>query len=268
MKTDNIRHSLAVFWQLLQRDWYVYKKKDWKVVTINYALIMPMVGIICFGYLVPHLSMAHPNAEIITNFIIGTSLWTLFLLPFRINIETLFDLESEQFINYQLGLIRPQLLLIEKMLFSAFIAFINFFPFILISKLVLGNNFITMNASWFKLCIITGFGSLFCAIFTLFFVFFVKGIAQTNNFFMRLNYPLIQFGGSFIPWHIMNSYSRIVGIVTYANPMLYITEGIRQAIIGGSRFFSFGTSILGLLTSCTLFIFATLHYFRKKLDPI
>lgn len=268
MKINIIKYQLAVSYQFFRRDLLVYKKEAWKVVTINYALIAPVVMVTCFGYLVPHLSMAHPTPLVTTNFITGGSLWTMFLLAWSINFGILFDLHSNRFIDYQMGLIKPQLLLLEKIFFSAFIAFINFIPFYPITKLILGANFLTVNTSWPKLFVIFASGSLFCASFTMFFVFFIKSMAQTGNLFMRMNYPLIQFGGTFIPWSIMNSISPWVGTISYLNPMLYITEGFRQTIIGGNQYFAFSTCVLALLGFSVLFTLITLHYFKKKLDHI
>ena len=264
---NNTWYYVRVMAQLFCKDMYVFSY-NWQKFAVNYVIVTPITTIVSFGYLFTHIAMHHPTPYAITNFIVGNNLWPLFLIAFSLNIGLLFDIYGERVIDYQVTVIKPALLIVERALFVAIISCINLLPFYPLAKLILGQTFVITHISWLQVMTILALGSLFCSIYTIFFAFFARGIGAIGNLFMRMNYPLIQLGGSFIPWHVMNAYSPLIGRLTYVNPMLYITEGFRQAILGGTQFFSFSMCVCALLIFSGIFLMLALYFFKRKLDHV
>ncbi len=256
-----------IFYRFFQRDWYAFRK-DIKKFFINYTLILPTVFALCFGYLFPFVTMNNTTPENITLFLAGYSLWPIFLITFSLNIKLLFDLKGDKFIDYQIIHLSPSLVLIEKIIFSATISWLFLLPFYPLLKLILRNLFATETTSWPLLFLMLGAGSLSCSAFNIFFACFVKRIEKLGNFFMRINYPMIILGGSFTPWYVFNQYSHIFASFTYLNPLIYVSEGLRQTIIGGSQFFSVAFCITGALFFTLLFTLLALRTFKKRVDSI
>src|SRR3990170_219548 len=143
----NSWHYLRVMVQIFKRDLYVFSY-NWKKFAINYGLISPATTIICFGYLFANIAMHNPTDYAITNFIVGNNLWQIFLIAFSLNIRMLFDIHAERVIDYQLMLLKPQLVIVERIIFSALVSFINLLPFYPLTKLILGSTFLTSDTSW------------------------------------------------------------------------------------------------------------------------
>jgi ABC-2 type transport system permease protein len=259
--------SIRIFFELFKRDLFVYKQQ-WKRLVINYWLIKPPLEATVFGYIIPLVNMNQPNPIAMTQFMGGMILWSIFPLAWTFAVELMYDFEHNKFVNYLNTLLNPGLVVLEKILFYSLASFINMLPFYPFSKLILGSYFDTTHTSWLKLCIILYAGSLFCAAYNVFFVCYISGFQRVSNFWMRLNYPMINFGGTFLSWAAMASYSRYLGYALFANPLIYLSEGIRNALLGPANYFHFGICLIVLLSFATLLSIAAMHFYRKKLDTI
>ena len=95
---------------------------------------------------------------------------------------------------------------------------------------------------------------------------------QSSNrvvqYWTRFNIPLILFGGFWTPYAILKHFSPTLAYINLANPIVYITEGLRQALVGGQQFLPLWFCIVMMLGISTICILATFYLFKKHVDHI
>jgi ABC-2 type transport system permease protein len=232
---------------------------------VNCGIIFPILYAFVFGYLQSHIYFGTSANNI--NFL-GNILLIMLQLSFNANIGLLFDLEGDRFIDYQISILSPRLVLIERALFDSLFTFIVVLPFYPISKLILGNYFQTAHISIPATVLMLFLGSILTCTYHLFLSCTIPNTRLISRIWARGNLPLMTFGGFWLPWYIMNEYSATLGTVTLFNPFLYITEGLRQAINPNPLYFSLGLCCIVLLGFSALFMLGALYFFKRKVDHI
>ncbi len=264
---NNWWYYTRLFWQLFRRDLYAYSKK-WTTFFINFMIVCPVVYALNYGYIMPNSGMINPTPELATLFFAGSVLQVIFPPAIGLAIGLYFDVHNSKFIHYQLTLAPARLIIVERIFFFATIIFVHAIPFYLISKWLLGAQFVTEHMTWWLLGIMLYLGSLFFSAFSVFFIFFIERIQQFGNFFNRLIYPMLQLGGVRMPFSVFLQYSTFLGFLVAFNPLMQLTEGLRRSILGGNNFMPFFISIGGLVLSCGLCVFFAIRYFYKRVDPV
>ena len=258
--------TARVFLRFLQRDIYTYRHR-FMTYVINYALIYPLI----YSFFIGHLQgTAYFGNDVLlrSSLLIGHILIVILVFANILNIGLIFDLENQRYIDYQLTLLDPRLIMVERILFSSLFTFLISLPFFPIAKLILGEGFITAHTSWPKTVCMLYACSLLCATYTQCMVCIIPTSRKVRSFWMRFNFVLNTLGGLFIPWYTMNTLSPVLGYVTLLNPLLYITEGLRQTLLAQEHFLSFSTCMGMLLFYSLLFTLASFYYFKKRVDHI
>lgn len=258
--------TIKIFFYFLWRDIYVYSKKIHENI-INYALIYPLIYALSFVYLQASIYFKDNSLYMGTLIFAGSIMLPMMLLTFNVTFALLFDLEQNRFIDYQIILLSPRLVLLERILFATLFSFVLTVPFFPISKLFLGPHLDLSNTSWPALIGMIFVGSLCFASYQLLAACILKS-NQIRTFWRRVNGLFITFGGFWIPLEVMAKYSAILGICVQFNPVLYVTEGMRQAILKSSLFFSIPYCITILLSMSTLFTILAWYFFKKRTDHI
>ncbi len=258
--------TIKVFFYFLWRDVYVYGKKIHQDI-INYALLYPLIFALTLVYLQANIYFKHNSVYMGTLLFAGNIILPMMVLTYKITFDLLFDLEKNRFIDYQIILLPPRLVLLERIIFATLSSFILTLPFFPISKLLLGSYLDLSNISWPGLASILFIGSLCFASYQLLAACILKP-NQISTFWARVNGLFITFGGFWIPLHTMTQFSLFLGICAQFNPVLYVSEGVRQAILKNSLFFSIPhcitiLSILSIL--CTILAW---YFFKKRVDHI
>jgi len=157
--------NLSIFLRFLWRDFYVYSKQI-RNFAINYCLIYPLVFTLSFGYIIPNVNFG--SAIIVSKSVIlaGSIVIILMILPFTLNLFLLLDLEGDKFTEYQILLMPPRLVILEKIIFSSIFNFLLLLPYFVVAKIILNDNFDTCNLSIFKLLlnILSSCFVLYCSI--------------------------------------------------------------------------------------------------------
>lgn len=262
-----MNQSLAVFWQFLKRDFYTCRPQ---LITefINCTLVFPLLYILVFGYLQGSIVFSAESGEKSTLFVIGSILLILVILSSRQAIPLMFDMEGNRFIAYQMSVLNPPLVIIEYIVFSTLRNFILIIPFVPIAKLILGTSFHTQNSSYLQLFILLFLSCLLTSAYHFFVVCSVKNSRLIGRIWARYNDPLFMFGGLWVPWYVMNNFSPLLGYITYANPFIYVTEGLRYAILQKNEFFHFSTCVMALLLFSFLFTCGCIRLLKKHMDHI
>jgi hypothetical protein len=259
-----MNNSLALFFTFLQRDFYV-QRKHVKEYLINYSILYPLICTFSFGYLQTNLFF---GGQQVTTIIVGNALLMLMVLTYKINIKLLFDLNADRFIDYQITMLNPRLVLLERILFTALLTTAILVPFYPIAKLLLQDSFNTSHASWPQLGCMLFLSALMCSAYHMFVACLFKKPADTAHLWPRLNDPLLILGGFWVPLYFIAQLSPTASFIALLNPMMYVTEGLRYAVIGSSHFLPFTTCSLALLTFSALFTVLAWILFKKRTDHI
>src|SRR3972149_6638474 len=128
-----MNRSLQLFLQFLRRDAHIYGKRINHYI-INYGLIFPCIYSLCFGYIQPNLYFQASPATTPLLYS-GTILLPIIVLGCTLTFELLYDLEYVQYIYYQITILDPRLVLVERVIFYSSFLFLIAMPFFPISKL-------------------------------------------------------------------------------------------------------------------------------------
>ena len=265
MTTQQMKHNLQVFITFLQRDFYVQKPQ---LIThsINYSFIYPGLYIFCFAYLQTQIYF-HGQTQMGATVFAGTCLVPLLVMTSHISFDLLFDLEKNHHTDYQITALNPRLLLIEQILFSSFFTFFIMAPFFPLAKFFASSFIDLSNIHWPSLFLILYLGSLcFSAYHKL--AATIITVKKIGMFWTRVNYILLQLGGFWIPLNIISSFSPTLGFLIRLNPVVYLTEGLRQSIVGGSKFLPLIQCASALAVLSVIFTLLSFHFFKKRVDHI
>ena len=257
----------SLFLYFLLRDLYAQRSCLIQYI-INYTFIIPFFTTIGMGYIQPNVSFAHTNPQLTTLLFTGSILLTILVITYKLSAPLFFDILYDRFIDYQITIMHPRLFITEHVLFTTLFSFILAFPFFSMGKLILGTGLDTTLTNWYAVFVMLFCTALLGTTYNLLAVCIMKHPGHTEYLWMRINLPLMFLGGFTVPWHIMMRVSPFLGYVTLLNPLLYMTEGLRQAFIGGPQFLSLWICITVLCAwSAILFMF-TLIVFKKRMDHI
>lgn len=265
--TSSIITQLQLMLQFTKRDLYLYRHRV-KNYLINYAIIYPCWHAFAFGYLQGNLYFSSAQSIKGTTLIAGNFLLVIILLTFKLSIDLLFDLENERCIEYQMLILRPPLILIQKMIFAALFAALILLPYYPCAKLLLGNFFVTDHLSFTAFFGMLLASTLMASSYNHLIAVGLKSSDNLGKIWRRLNVPLFNLGGFLIPWYAMSKWSPLLGRLVLCNPLLYVTEGFRSAILGSEAFIPVHLCIGALITASCIFGAATIILFKRRMDHI
>lgn len=260
-------HVFATFLQLLRRDAYVTFKRA-HVFGINLGIIYPLMYSLCFLYIEPRVMFAENIAHNGSITFIGQILMFAFITSFGATITLLFDLTGDRLIDYQRTFIDARLLIIERLVFAGFFSFILLMPFFPVAKLLFPQAFIIPNASWLSLAWIILLISFMTSAYHLMAACIMQGPHQIGRLWIRYNEALLIFGGIIVPWYIIYRTSPILGYIALLNPMMYATEGARQALLRSPDFFPLWVSSIVMIIVTIICTIVACSVFKKRMDHI
>lgn len=118
-----------------------------------------------------------------------------------------------------------------------------------LGKFLLWQEFDFANVNWFYLIVAVIVGNIFYAALTLFIASLVKHRSQVGNIWRTFIFPLWFLGGFGFTWHIIYEVSPRFAYAELLNPVIYVTESYRNALMGPSGLLSFWACI------CMIIIF-------------
>ena len=257
--------SVHIFIQFFRRDLYIHTKK-WQRYLINYTLIYPVIFTFLTSYLQANTYFGEGNSRMGTILASGNIVVMVMVFTFVQNIDLLFDLENKRYIDYQIIILNPLLVLIERILFISLLCFVLVAPYYPIAKLFLPSYIDTSNTNWLGVMLIIYFGSLACSAYHLMATCMLKNANSITSLWKRYNSPMIDFGGMWVPWFILYKFSPMLGTLAYLNPLMYFSDGIKQALIGGPEFFSIAVCIPMLALFSIVFTIIAFFVFKKRVD--
>jgi ABC-2 type transport system permease protein len=264
----SILTPLRIAGQCMKRDFYVQTRRlsTW---LVNYGIIKPILYSVYVAYVQARVFFG-PQGDPMrgTSIFAGEMLFVIFPLTYQLMISLLYDLESERYIDYQMTFLSAPFILAQRILFSSLFTFIMTIPFYPFAKLLLGHNIATEHTQWMALFGFLYICSLTMSAYHMLAACALKDSQQTRTLWARINLPLIFLGGLSVPLYIMRNYSPLLGTISYLNPVIYMSEGLRQAILGGEQYLPLWICSGALLGYTIIFTVLSWYIFKKRVDHI
>ncbi|MBD3273020.1 hypothetical protein GF385_01560 [Candidatus Dependentiae bacterium] len=255
---------LKIFGKLLKTDLLIFSKNI--ITNIINCTIWVSITMFVFGYIFPNLGMSENFGALWLTGSLGS--WAIFE-AWPSTITFLSDIDGNNSISYQLTLPIPSWLIFLKRTFSYAINTMATGLIILpLGKLILWNkiNFVYFSPIKFFVIFITM--NIFANTFSHFLITTVPDIHNIEKAFIRILFPMWFLGGAQFPWHILNSMSPIFGKIILLNPIIYMMEGIRSAILNPTNFLPFWNCVATLWGFTILFGIIAIIRLKKRLDFI
>ena len=221
--------------ELFLTDWKIYRPllKDkiidnaiWVTCSIfvnAYLLpkfgINPMYGIFAFAGMLASAGMFEGYASIVN--LVG-------------------DLIGGKVTYYYATLPLPTWLMFTRLILSnASLYMILTFTYIPLGKLLLYNRLDLGAIHWLQMIIIVVVSSLFYGAFNLFTTSFIDGFEHIGSVWARFIFPLWFLGGFAFSWAVLYETTPTFAYIDLLNPILYISEAFRVALMGQPGFLNF-----------------------------
>lgn len=89
-----------------------------------------------------------------------------------------------------------------------------------------------------------------------------------DNIWPRRLSPLFLLSASFFPWYKVKVFSPFFAYLFLPNPITYIIEGFRSALLGSDQYLPFSICITVLIMSIIALIAILTRAIYKRLNPV
>ena len=259
----NLRY-FYLFKDLLFTDFAVLKQ-----VVVDQVINL-MIWVICnvlvISYLMPSFGLSESYGSfILAGLCASAGLFGVF--PSVVNLIS--DFEGDRIIDYYLTLPLPSWLVFARaMLYYAINAAIIGSMVLPLGKLLLWNSFDITQVCLYKFLIIFVVTNLFYGAFTLWVASRVRNLIKIGNIWMRFVFPIWFLGGFQFSWHVLFQKWPLLAYLNLLNPMTYIMEGTRAAILGQSGYLPFWLCVVVIMFFSILCAWHSIIRLKKRLDFI
>lgn len=226
-------------------------------VTLNTAIM---------AYIMPYFGISKDFGVLqLGGVIAGVGLFELY----RKIIDLIVDFEGDRIINYYLTLPIPSwLMFLSKSTYFAISNLILSLFMLPVGKIVLWNKLDLGQINYGKLIIALSAGSLFYGFFALFAASLIPSMAKIGRAWARFIFPMWFMGGFQFTWKALYHALPTVAFINLINPIIYITESTRAALLGPKDYINFWVCIFVLLFFSTFYITLGIIKLKKKLDVV
>lgn len=254
--------SKEIFKQLLRM-----KLINFKSTLLNKSIDLS-IWALCTLFVTGYIMQAMGLASNFGSFQLAGLLASVGIFEMYGNAYTLFmDFEGEQTISYYLTLPTSAFVIIfNTIVFYTIIGVMLSAIMLPIGKLILWNQLILGNVCWFKLMLISILSSFLYGSTTYLFASYIKNIDMMNSLWTRIIFPLWFLGGFQFSWAMVNKISPLLSYILLANPVLYIIEGTRAALLGQEGYLSFWLCSGVIASLSILFTWLSYKKLKQRLD--
>lgn len=178
-----------------------------------------------------------------------------------------YDFDGNKKISYELILPIPTYFIFIKKILSfgikIFIINMVLFP---TAKIFMWNSFNLLDINIFKLSIFLFLISIFSGAFAVFATSIIKSGKYLANLWSRIIYPISIFGGYQFSWYSLNKVFPVFSYISFLNPMIYMTEGVRDLVIKDEKFISFEICSIVLIIFTIFYGYFGIKRLKKFLD--
>jgi ABC-2 type transport system permease protein len=217
-----------ILYKLIKTHFYI-ARRQLRDKSINFY-IWAFCVLIIMGYIMQEFGLACDYGCFQLATVIGTvGLFEVYGNSFR----CIVDIEGDRHISYLLTLPLSPAIVWWSMICSytliGLILSVIMLPF---GKLLLWNSFCFSSIVWAKLAIMLVLANIFYGVFTIAVTAHVGSMAKIENVWSRFIFPLWFMGGFQFSWASIYKISQPLAYIFLCNPILFIMEGTRAALLG------------------------------------
>lgn len=255
-------NCLQTFGNLLLRDARVFKKHI--IGRFIDACVWCGINLYVSQYILPQFGISSDFGKFI---MIGNiAAWGMLEVGTNVSI-LISDLLGIQSISYYLTLPIPQYWIFIRIgLSDAFKSFVSTLPMIPIGKIVLWNHFALSEIAYGKLIISYITAHLFFGFFGLFLASKTPNLEYITTIKQRAIFPLWFIGCYQFTWSMLYKTNPTIAYINLLNPIVYIMEGMRSAIVSDYELIPYWTCIIMIILFTILFGYLGTQGFKKRLD--
>lgn len=255
---------LSICKELIYTDLHIFKK-DFIHKCIDLIIWVTLnLGVVT--YIMPYFGLSKEFGVFQLGGIIASA--ALFELYGNV-ISLVSDFQGSRIIDYQLTLPIPSwMVIISKVCYYAISYMILAVLMLPLGKVLLWKQFDLSQVSFVKLALAIFFQSIFYACFVLFPASHANNLSQMRTVWTRFIFPMWIMGGFQFSWMALHNVLPYISYIALLNPLLYITELLRIALLGQEGFINFWLCICALILFSGLFLFLSMRTLKKKLDYI
>lgn len=260
---NNVR-NYNVCKNLILSDLLIFKQEFFnKFINLTIWIVLT---IFVTGYIMPYFGLSATFGV----FQLGGVLAAIALFECYASVaEFVADLHGDRVIDYHLTLPIPSWLSIVSKAGYYFIIYFGLSVAILpIGKLTLWNQLDLAQVSFFKLLLALIFQSIFGACFTIWASSVISTMSQMGNVWSRFIFPMWFMGGFQFSWKAIYHVLPIVAWINLINPMIYITESVRVALLGQTEYLNFWLCLMAISLFSAIFLTMGMSNLKKKLDYV
>lgn len=179
------------------------------------------------------------------------------------------DLEGPEIISYYTTLPIPAwLVFATKMTYWFISSSLRGLIVLPLGKLILWDSFSLSAVHWPKFVLIFIVANIFFSTLSLVVAGIVPKMSLMENIWMRIIFPLWFLGGFQFSWFMLYELAPAVGILDLLNPIVYVMEGMRVAMLGSHNNLPFWFCIVMLILFSAVCAFVGIKRLRKRLDCV
>lgn len=251
-----------IFKQLVYADLIVFKELLWdKLVNVT---IWTSLTIGIMAYIMPFFGLPDNFGPFqLAGALGGVSLWELYAGV----VDLVTDFEGDRVINYALTLPIPSwLTFLSKAAYYAIVCCFLSLVMLPIGKIVLWNQLDLLQISYLKLILIIIVQNIFFASFTIITAAIIKNMTKLGDVWARFIFPMWFLGGFQFSWMSLYAVVPLFAFFNLINPMIYITEATRAAMLGQVDYLNFWLCLCVVLIYAVVFFMLGVKILKKRLD--
>jgi len=261
MYTNTVRFA-DVFCKLVKTRFFIARQELFgKVINL---LIWMVCCLVVMGYVMQAFGLASNYGC----FQLATVIGTVGLFEIYGNaLRTIIDFEGDCHIDYYLTLpVRPVVILLSMVTSYVLMGILLSVLILPFGKLILFNSFSLTDVVWFKFAIILVLSNIFYGTFTIAVTSHVGALSRMENIWHRFIFPLWFMGGFQFSWASIYKLSQPLAYVLLCNPIMFIMEGTRAALLGQQDCLPWGTCCIALCGFSVVCWFYAYYKMRRLLD--
>ncbi len=249
---------------LILSDLIVFKQTFFnKLIDVT---IWVVLTIFVAGYIMPYFGLAASFGAVqLGGVLAAVGLFELYSSV----VDLVVDFEGDRGIDYRLTLPIPSWLAIVSKAAYYFIVYFTLTVCMLpVGKLSLWNQLDLLQINYFQLLLALIFQSIFFACFVIWASSVIENMSKLGSVWARFIFPMWFMGGYSFSWMSLYYVLPVVAWINLINPMIYITESTRAAMLGQQEYLNFWACLLAIAFFSVVCLVVGMRNLKKRLDYV
>lgn len=251
-----------VLGQLLRTDFKIFKQTIVDKI-INICIWTSMIAFV-FGYLMTKFGI---DPAFINLQVAGMAASAAIFQLFPSVIELISDFEGDRIVSFYSTLPIPTWLVFVRFFIYYALGGMVMMPVVLpVAKLVLGSLLDLSAIHLGKFVMIIVFTNFMYAALIMIMASIVPNMQEIGNVWIRFIYPMWTLGGFQFSWYVLHGVFPYIAYADLLNPMIYVMEGNKVALLGQDGFLPFWYCVAALLFFTVTFMIIAIRRLKRRLD--